>query len=217
VRLRVGEVRAAIDAAARRVGRDPASVTVVAVTKYVDVATARALVDAGVRDLGENQYQQLRDRAPELADLGVRWHAIGPLQRNKVRYVARWASVFHALERVDVAAALSSRREAEGAAPVDCYVQVNLAGERTKAGIEPDGVGPLLAACASLGGLRVIGLMTMPPLAATPEDSRLWFRQLARLAAEHDLAGLSMGTSADYEVAVEEGATAVRIGSAFFG
>jgi uncharacterized pyridoxal phosphate-containing UPF0001 family protein len=94
---------------------------------------------------------------------------------------------------------------------------VNLAGERTKAGIEPDGVGPLLATCASLGGLRVIGLMTMPPLAATPEDSRLWFRQLARLAAEHDLAGLSMGTSADYEVAVEEGATAVRIGSAFFG
>jgi len=214
MQLRVDEVRARVRAAADRAGRDPSSVTVVAVTKYVDVETARAFVQAGINDLGENQYQQLRDRGPALADLAVRWHAIGPLQRNKVRYVARWASAFHALERVDIAQALSDRRAAEGAGPLDCYVQVNVAGEATKAGVSPSDLGALVAACEPLPDVEVIGLMTMPPLAATPEDSRRWFRALAGLAAEHGLPGLSMGTTADFEVAIEEGATAVRIGQA---
>lgn len=216
MQLRVDEVRARVRAAADRAGRAPSSVTVVAVTKYVDVETARAFVEAGITDLGENQYQQLRDRAPALADLAVRWHAIGPLQRNKVRYVARWASAFHALERLDIAQALSERRAAEGAGPLDCYVQVNVAGEATKAGVSPSDLGALVAACEPLPDVEVIGLMTMPPLAATPEDSRRWFRALAGLAAEHGLPGLSMGTTADFEVAIEEGATVVRIGQALY-
>jgi pyridoxal phosphate enzyme (YggS family) len=217
VQLRVDEVNEAVAGACARAGRDPATVTIVGVTKYVDVEAARALVAAGVVDLGENQYQQLRDRAPLLADLGVRWHAIGPLQRNKVRYVARWADAFHALDRADVAAALSARRVAEERPPIACYVQVNVAGESTKAGVRPAAVGELLSAGEQLAGLRVVGLMTMPPLAATPDESRPWFRALADLAAEHGLAGLSMGTTADFEVAVEEGATVVRVGGALFG
>ena len=215
--VRVEAVRERIAAACSRAGRDPASVTIVGVTKYVDLAAARALVAAGVRDLGENQYQQLRDRAPELADLDVRWHAIGPLQTNKVRYVARWAHAFHALDRLEVAEALSTRRVAEAGQPIDCYVQVNVAGESTKAGVDPATVGDVVAGCMGLPGLRVIGLMTMPPLASSPEDSRPWFKALADLASEHELGGLSMGTTADYDVAVEEGATVVRIGSALFG
>lgn len=220
----VEAVRRRIAEAAGRVGRDPGGVTLVAVTKYVDLDAVRALVAAGVTDLGENQAQQLRDRAPVLADAdadadaAVRWHAIGPLQSNKARYVARHADAFHALDRVEVAAALSSRRIAEHRPPLPCYVQVNLAGEATKTGVTADGVGPLLRALAlaDLSGIEVVGLMTMPPLATVPEDSRRWFRRLAGLAGEHGLTGLSMGTTADFEVAVEEGATAVRVGQGLF-
>ena len=120
-----------------------------------------------------------------------------------------------ALERLDVAGALSARRLAGDRQPLECYVQVNLAGEPTKAGVAPDALGQLLEALAAErhDGIAVVGLMAMPPLARDPEDSRPWFRQLASLAAEHGCQRLSMGTSADFEVAVEEGATAVRLGA----
>ena len=183
----------------------------VGVTKYLSVADAAALLAAGVTDLGENHAQQLRDRAQDDRLRGARWHAIGPLQTNKARYVARWASVFHALDRVEAAEALSARREG---APLECFVQVNVAGEPSKAGVAPGGVGELVRACDRLPGVRVVGLMTMPPLSPDPESSRRWFRSLAELAAEHGCPGLSMGTSADFEIAVEEGATVVRVGSA---
>jgi uncharacterized pyridoxal phosphate-containing UPF0001 family protein len=149
----------------------------------------------------------------------VRWHAIGPLQANKVRYVARWASAFHALEDTSTAADLSERRLAEGLGPLPCFVQVNVAGEASKAGIAVDRLTGMLdeLAAAALPGVDVVGLMAMPPLAGAPEDSRPWFRALAGLAADHGLAGLSMGTSADFEVAVEEGATAVRVGGVLTG
>jgi hypothetical protein len=200
-------------AACERAGRDPAAVTLVAATKYADLETVGRLVAAGVTDLGENQAQQLRDRAPSFPD--VRWHAIGPLQTNKAKYVARAADVFHALDRLEVAEALSARRIDEGLAPMACFVQVNVAGEATKSGVAPAALGRLLDGLrsADLGGITVVGLMAMPPLAADPEHGRPWFRQLAGLAREHGLEELSMGTSADFEVAIEEGATAVRVGS----
>jgi hypothetical protein len=200
-------------AACSRAGRAVESVTLVGVTKYATVEQVRSVVAAGVVDLGENHAQQLRDRARDLA--GVRWHMIGPLQTNKAKYVAAIASAFHALDRVEVASVLSARRGASEP-PLDCYVQVNVAGEATKAGVAPGDVGPLVEACASLPGLRVVGLMAMPPLASAPEDSRPWFAGLRALATAHGLAGLSMGTTADFEVAVEEGATVVRVGSALF-
>lgn len=212
--MRVAEVRARIAAACARAGRDPADVVLVGVTKYATVPQAAALLAAGVVDLGENHAQQLRDRAASPALAGARWHAIGPLQTNKARYVARVAVAFHALDRADVAAALSERRQG---APLDCYVQVNVAAEATKAGVGPDEVGAVLGECERFPGVRVVGLMTMPPLASSPEDSRPWFRALRALAEEHGLAGLSMGTTPDVEVAVEEGATVVRVGSALLG
>lgn len=206
---RVEAVRDRIARACDRARRDPGSVTLVGVTKYASVEQAVELVGAGVRDLGENHAQQLRDRAPLVP--GARWHFIGPLQTNKAKYVARHASVFHALDRVEVAAALA----AKGGGGVECFVQVNLAGEATKAGIEPAAAVDVVAACRE--HVPVVGLMTMPPLASDPEDSRRWFRALRELADEVGVGGLSMGTTADYEVAVEEGATVVRIGSALFG
>jgi pyridoxal phosphate enzyme (YggS family) len=209
---RVAAVRARIEAACDRAGRSSGDVRLVAVSKYLDDPTVDELVAAGVEDLGENRYQQLRDRAPRWPS--VRWHAIGPLQANKVRYVARWASAFHALDDVSVATDLSARRIAEGLDPLPCYVQVNVAGEASKSGIAVEQLPALLdgIAAGGPGGIEVVGLMAMPPLARQPDDSRPWFRALARLAAEHGLAGLSMGTSADFEVAVEEGATVVRVG-----
>ena len=212
----VTEVQARIAAACERAGRSADDVQLVAVTKYATVEEAAALVAAGVCDLGENHAQQLRDRAQDVTLAGVRWHAIGPLQTNKARYVARWASAFHALDRPEVAAALSERRQDAGQPAIDCYVQVNVAGEATKAGVAPQGVATLVRACADLPGVRVVGLMAMPPPAERPEDSRPWFAVLRQLAEEHGVAGLSMGTTADFEVAVEEGATAVRVGSALF-
>lgn len=212
----VDDVRRRITAACDRSGRTGADVVLVGVTKYSSVASAAGLVAAGVRDLGENHAQQLRDRATDPTLAGVRWHALGPLQTNKARYVARHAHAFHALDRVEVASALSDRRVGEGLAPLDCYVQVNVAGESTKAGVAPGDVSAMVDACAPLPGIRVVGLMTMPPLASVPEDSRRWFAALRDLAAAEGLAGLSMGTTADFEVAVEEGATVVRVGSALF-
>jgi pyridoxal phosphate enzyme (YggS family) len=211
----VAEVRARIAAACDRVGRPASSVQLVAVTKYVSVQQAADVLAAGVVDLGENRAQQLRDRADDQRLVGARWHAVGPLQTNKARYVARWASVFHALDRAEVAVALADRRE-PAAEPLECYIQVNVAAEPTKAGVAPAEVDALLDGCAGLAGIRVAGLMAMPPLASHPEESRRWFRALRSLGDEHGLRGLSMGTSADFEVAVEEGATVVRVGSALF-
>ena len=210
----VESVRQRIAAAARRAGRDPSAITLIGVTKYVDIEGVLALVDAGLTDLGENHAQQLRDRAPLLGDRGVRWHAIGPLQTNKARDVARHADAFHALDRIEVAEALSRRRAVEDRPPLPCYVQVNLAGEASKAGLGEDDLGAVLAAASPLPGIEIVGLMTMPPLVADPEDNRRWFRRLAELGSQHGLVGLSMGTTVDFEVAVEEGATAVRVGAA---
>lgn len=211
---RLSAVRARIAAACQRAGRDPAEVVLVAVTKYATDDEVDALVAAGARDLGENQAQQLRDRGPRHPT--VRWHAIGPLQRNKVRYVADHADAFHALDRLDIVVPLSDRRARSGRPPLACFIQVNLAAEATKAGVAPAGLGDLLAAVRAepRPGLDVVGLMAMPPQSAVAEESRPWFRQLAGLAADHGLTGLSMGTSGDFEVAIEEGATVVRVGGA---
>jgi len=209
--------RAVLDrvrAAAARSGRPERSVEVVAVSKLQPPEAIRAAYAAGARAFGENYAQELRDKAAALSDLpGIRWHAIGPLQTNKARYVARSAHVFHALDRREVAEELSRRRTGS---PLLVYVEVNVAGEASKSGVAPGALGPLLQAVRPLPGLEVVGLMTMPPL-APPEEVRPLFRALAALAREHGLAGLSMGSTHDFEVAIEEGATAVRVGTAIFG
>jgi PLP dependent protein len=203
-----------VHAATARAGRPAESVEVVAVSKLQPAEAIRAAHAAGARAFGENYAQELRDKAAALADLQwLRWHAIGPLQTNKARYVARSAHVFHALDRFEVAEELSRRRTGT---PLSVYVEVNVAGETSKSGVAPDALGALLRAVRPLPGLALLGLMTMPPLAPA-EEVRPFFRALAALAREHGLSGLSMGSTHDYEVAIEEGATIVRLGTAIFG
>jgi hypothetical protein len=215
---RLVAVRAAIVAAATRAGRAPEDVRLLAVSKLQPIELVRELYAAGQRDFGENYAQDLRDRAAALADLTeLRWHAIGPLQTNKVKYVARVAVAFHALDRLEVARELSRRV----GRPIDVFLEVNVAGEQTKHGVAPEEVERLCAAVRDLPNLRVVGLMTMPPQPDdpgwSPEVNRPHFRRLRALAAEVGLRELSMGTTSDFEVAVEEGATWVRVGRSLFG
>jgi pyridoxal phosphate enzyme (YggS family) len=211
-------VRERIRAAAVRAGRDPAGVTLVAVSKRQPLDRVRAAVAAGHQVFGENYPQELRARAEALAgEPGLVWHAIGTLQRNKAKLVARYADVFHALDDVDTAVALSRRREGP---PLACFVEVNLAGEVSKAGAGASGAAALVAQARAVPGIEVVGLMTMPPQGRQgwlPEHNRPWFQALRTLAADLGLPRLSMGTTEDFEVAVEEGATDVRVGRAIFG
>jgi pyridoxal phosphate enzyme (YggS family) len=203
-----------VRAAEARAGRPSGTVEVVAVSKLQPPEAIRAAHAAGARAFGENYAQELRDKAEALSDLqGLRWHAIGPLQTNKARYVARSAHVFHALDRLEVAQELSRRRTG---APLVVYVEVNVAGEGSKSGVAPESLKALLDAVRPLPGLELVGLMTMPPLAPA-DEVRPYFRALAALAREHGLKGLSMGSTQDFEAAIEEGATVVRVGTAIFG
>ncbi|MCP3103177.1 YggS family pyridoxal phosphate-dependent enzyme [Myxococcus sp. K15C18031901] len=213
---RLAAVRRRVEEACARAGRPVESVTLVAVSKLKPAALIREAYAAGQRDFGENYAQELRDKAAELAELeGLRWHAIGPLQTNKVKYVARVASAFHALDRVEVARELSKRRE--GAPPLPCYAEVNVGGEATKSGLEPAAVGDFLARVRELPGLRLVGLMSLPPPTDDEALARGAFRTLRELAARHGLPELSMGTTHDFELAIAEGATVVRVGTALFG
>jgi uncharacterized pyridoxal phosphate-containing UPF0001 family protein len=174
------------------------NVTVVAATKYVPESDMAALVEAGIRVVGENRAQDLEAKHAEYGD-AFRWHFIGHLQSNKVKVVNRICELVHSLDSDSAARRLE----------VPALVQVNLAGEGSKSGVEPSAISSYL-------GYDVRGLSTMPPAASTPEESRTWFARLRVLATEHGLRDLSMGTTQDYVVAAEEGATYVRVGSILF-
>lgn len=205
-----------VAAACARAGRPRESVTLVAVSKLKPAALIREAYAAGQRDFGENYAQELRDKATELADLeGLRWHAIGALQTNKVKYVARAAASFHALDRLEVARELSKRRQ--DTPPLPCYVEVNVGGEASKSGLAPSELGAFLAEARALPNLQLVGLMALPPPSEDDARIREGFRVLRALAREHGLPGLSMGTTHDFEQAIEEGATLVRVGTAIFG
>jgi pyridoxal phosphate enzyme (YggS family) len=207
-------VRAEISAACRRAGRPEGSVTLVAVSKLHSPEAIREAYAAGARDFGENYAQQLRDKAAALPLEGLRWHAIGPVQAKNAKYIAKAAHTFHALEDLEVATELSRRREGS---PLRVLIEVNVAGEASKAGIPPSEVAVLLDKVRTLPGLTPVGLTCMPPLVDDAEVNRPHFRALAALAKTLGLIELSMGTTADYPVAIEEGATLVRVGTAIFG
>ena len=199
-------VRAAIDAACERSGRDPADVTLLAAVKYVAVDELGALADAGITVLGENRAQALQEKTARWPDF--RWHFIGQLQSRKVKVILPLVELVHSVASDSALEQLARH----GTPDTRVLVQVNVAREAGKAGVDPDALGEFIARCP----VAVVGLMTMPPAAARPEDSRPHFRRLAELAAEHGLRELSMGTSQDYPVAVEEGATIVRVGSVLY-
>lgn len=206
----VGVVRERIADAARRAGRDPGTITLVAAAKTTSSEQVRAVVDAGVLDIGGNRAQELLAKAPALAEEAVppRWHFIGSLQRNKVKSLSPWVALWQSVDREPLGVEIARHAPA-----ARVLVEVNLDGEATKAGCTPDDVTRLVDALTG-HGLSVDGLMAVPPAASEP---RRWFALLADLAARAGVRELSMGMTEDFEIAIEEGATIVRVGRALFG
>jgi hypothetical protein len=227
-------VRARMAEAAARVSRAPDAVRLVAVTKTVGVAEVRALSQMGVSDFGESRVQDAERKIRELNALADKppvaqrtWHLIGHLQTNKADKAARLFQAMHSVDALRVAQALDKERAKANLPPLPCLLEVNVAGEESKFGLRPDAteICELLKACAELPRLRVTGLMTMAPYAEEPEPtSRPVFRRLRELREEINTRGvtpqplseLSMGMSQDYAIAIEEGATLVRVGSTLF-
>lgn len=223
MRARLATIRTGIDQAARQSGRDPALVEIMVAGKYADASTLAAVLAAGVTLVGENQVQMAESKLPLLrtAFPQVSWQLIGHLQSNKARRAVAMFDAIHSLDSLALAKKLSAlSQEASKVMPV--LIQVNLAGESTKSGVAVEDLADLAKAVTALPGLALNGLMTMPPAVDQAAENRPYFRQLAVLRSELEqalavrLPTLSMGTSQDYLVAVEEGSTMVRLGSALF-
>jgi PLP dependent protein len=222
---RVAAVRERIARAAERAARPPGDVRLVAISKTHPPGAVREAFAAGVRDFGENRVQEAEPKIAATADLresGLRWHLVGHLQSNKARRAAALFEVVQSLDSLDLASRLA-RSGAEAARPVRALVQVDLAGEETKFGLPEAELFPALEALRGREGLRVEGLMVLPPYLEDPEKVRPFFRRLRGLGERAAAAGLldgrelSMGMSHDFEAAIEEGATIVRVGTAIFG
>ncbi len=217
----IRNVQDRIAGACRRTGRDPAGVTLIAVSKTfaaADVAEARR---CGLEDFGENYIQELTGKEAVLAGTGIRWHFIGHLQTNKIRHIARWVHLIHSVDSFRLASALSAAGVQAGKT-ISILVEVNTTGEESKFGCQPDETLELTRKIRGLPALNLGGLMTIGPLTTDPEDSRPAFRLLRSLRdrSRGDGTGmeyLSMGMTNDFEVAIEEGATHLRIGTAIFG
>jgi pyridoxal phosphate enzyme (YggS family) len=207
VRANAAAVQAEIDAACARAGRDPAGVELLAAGKYVPIDELGALADAGLQLVGENRAQDLAAKAERYSGR-LTFDFIGHLQSRKVKQVLPHVRWIHSVASDSVLEQL----ERHATPQTEVLVEVNVAAEEAKSGIAPADLGAFIARCPA----RVVGLMTMPPLAADPQASRPWFQSLARLAREHGLEQLSMGTTQDFAVAVEEGATIVRIGTRLY-
>jgi PLP dependent protein len=220
---RLTEVRARIDAAARSAGRSPADVRLIAVSKTFPLAAVREAFAAGQREFGENKVQEGLQKITESTDLSIKWHLLGHLQRNKVRKATAFETI-HSIDSVELLQKLDDAAADAGRAP-ELLIQVDLAAEATKFGVPPGDVPRLLDAAARCRAARVVGLMLIPPAPDVPEDARPWFRRLRELrdgwigggVPRHLLRELSMGMSGDFEVAIQEGATIVRVGTAIFG
>lgn len=217
------DIQEKIRAAAERAGRAPGSVRLVAVSKTQPAEAVAAALEAGQLVFGENYVQEFTDKAHRLPG-HVQWHFIGSLQTNKVKYLAGLTSLIHSVDRISLAREIDKQWEKSGGI-CDILLQVNISGEETKSGTTAAGVIELARQAAALPHLRIRGLMTMPPFFDEPERARPYFRELKRLAgviAAENIPGvsmeeLSMGMSGDFEVAIEEGATLVRVGTAIFG
>jgi len=215
-------VRGRIAAAARRAGRAPESVTLVGVSKTMPADRVREAVAAGLLDLGENKVQEARDKIDPVGP-GPRWHLVGHLQGNKANQAARIFDVVHSIDGVDLLERLERGALAAGR-KIRALVQADLAGEATKSGAPPEAIDAILERAAGCSAVEVRGLMILPPHEDDPERTRPWFRRLrelnealARRHARLTLSELSMGMTGDFEVAIEEGATLVRVGRALFG
>jgi pyridoxal phosphate enzyme (YggS family) len=221
---RLTAVRERIDAAARSAGRNPSTVRLIAVSKTFPLELVREAYAAGQVDFGENRVQEALQKIAGSADLEIRWHLLGHLQTNKARKAGPAFATVQSIDSLELIEKIDRAAEDAGRSP-ELLIQVDLAGEATKFGAPPDQVPRLFQAAAACRAARVVGLMTLPPIPETPEDSRRWFRRLRDLRDEWLASGvpasmlreMSMGMSGDYEVAIQEGATMVRVGTAIFG
>ncbi len=224
IAARLAEVRERIAAAATRAGRDAAAVRLVAVSKTYGAEHVRAAVAAGQLDFGENKVQEGLQKLTELTDTTLRWHLIGHLQSNKAKKAGESFDWIHAVDSVDLLQKIDAAAAAAGRRP-RVLIQVDLAGEATKHGADPAEVPAIVAAANRCVAAELVGLMLLPPAVADPDEARPWFRRLREVRDRQVAAGtpagrlaeLSMGMSHDFEVAVEEGATIIRVGSAIFG
>ena len=214
IRASLAEVETRVAAACQRSGRPRSSVTLVAVTKTFPAGDVDAAIAAGAADVGENRVQEARDKKP-LVSAGARWHLIGHLQSNKAKDAVRLFDVIHSVDSLGLAEKIARAAESSGKVQ-DVLIEVNIGREVQKAGVDPDAVPALARECSSLPGLRLRGLMAIPPV-GTAEETRTFFRQLRSLRDEARLVDLSMGMTDDFEVAIEEGSTIVRVGRAIFG
>jgi pyridoxal phosphate enzyme (YggS family) len=227
---RLNEIRARIETCARRAGRTPGEITLIAVSKTHPADAVRAAIEAGVADFGENRVQEAEEKI-ELVGRGnddasrPRWHLIGHLQSNKARRAVKLFDVIHSVDSAELIERLERMCEEEGRRELPVLLQVDLAGEATKAGAREDELPELLAKARTCERVRLAGLMTLPPFYDDAEQVRPFFRRLRNLRDDWRERGafgegrgeLSMGMSHDYEVAIEEGATMVRVGTAIFG
>jgi len=210
----VADVRARVEAACRQSARDPRSVTIVAASKTVDIAGILAAARCGITDFGENRVQEALPKISALSGPpDLRWHFIGRLQRNKARTVAEHFDAVHSVDSEALLVALGR----SAARPLDVFLQVNLTGAPAQGGSEPEELEGLIDVATRFNNIRLAGLMTIGVNAPDPEASRPVFRRLAELARSNHLAGLSMGMTGDFEVAISEGATHIRVGRALFG
>ncbi len=224
IHANVDTIRRRVAGACARAGRTPDEVTLVAVSKTFPASAVRDAVRAGVTDIGENYVQELLAKREQLAPEQIRWHFVGHLQSNKVRHIAPWITLIHAVESLGVAREID-RRAAQAGRMIEVLVEINTTGEETKFGIAPDTAVSFLRSLEDLAHIRVAGLMTIGPFLPDPEGSRPMFRALRHLREELRTLGLanatmqhlSMGMTGDFEVAIEEGATLIRIGTAIFG
>lgn len=222
VATRLASILERIESACRRAGRDPSEVTLVGAGKRQPRERLREAFDAGLRVFGENIVQETEAKQPELPP-EIEWHLLGPLQSNKTQRAAELFDVIHSVDRLKILRRLNRHAEELGKR-LPCFVEILLGGEDSKHGFSPDRLGEVLEAFANAPHLELRGLMSIPPPGDTPEDSRPWFVRLRELSdrAAEQWSGpwpgdLSMGMSGDFEVAVEEGATHVRVGTALFG
>ena len=224
LRARLDSDRERIANAARRAGRDPASIRLVAVSKTFSAEHIRAAAAAGQRDFAENKVQEALPKMDHTPELDATWHFVGHLQSNKARKAAQRFDVIHSIDSADLALRIEDAAR-EAGRTVKLLIQVDLAGEATKHGAQADAVSAIVAAATACSSARVVGLMLLPPAVEEPENARPFFKALTALrdglvaggADPRMLAELSMGMSHDFEVAIEEGATMVRVGAAIFG
>jgi PLP dependent protein len=213
LRQRLDLVRERMGRAAERVRRDPGEILLLAVTKVFPAAVIREGYELGLRDFGENYVQEFESKAPDVRGLpGARFHLIGHLQSNKS---GKAADLFDVIQTVD--SARLARRLNDSHKPLDVMLEVKMAAEEAKSGAAPEELPELVAAVRGCPNLRLLGLMTMPPWSEDAETSRPYFRSLRELAEKHGFEHLSMGMSNDFEVAIEEGSTCIRVGTALFG